>query len=196
MDTLTENLKRMLVLEAIRKSGNRVPYPLSEDWDALGDYINLLSNEGLLSIDSGFYCINTDGKKALLLYDTSRKDIVKAMDVFNNLLIGENKVDCRIAVESFKHRKSSDVERVSEHLFSIAGLIIWDDFFEMIKKLAKRKNTQWQKSLFDAFYFNAKKRARLDAWRQLGRTENEALITGTKLTNPNISKDLVHITRN
>jgi hypothetical protein len=196
MGTLDEGLKVMVLLEAIRKSGNSVPYPLSDEWVCLGDEIQSLITDGLLSFDSTGNCvISDDGKKVLILFDTERKEILSAMDNFSEFMIADRYIDARIPVVAFKVRKESNTKMVSEHLFCIATMIIWTDFFEMVRSASSKKESKWQESLFDSFYFNVKRLARPDAWLMLGRTKEEALITGTKLTNPLISKDLVQLTR-
>jgi hypothetical protein len=117
------------------------------------------------------------------------------MDNFSEFMIADRYIDARIPVVAFKVRKESNTKMVSEHLFCIATMIIWTDFFEMVRSASSKKESKWQESLFDSFYFNVKRLARPDAWLMLGRTKEEALITGTKLTNPLISKDLVQLTR-
>lgn len=191
---LREHLNKLIVLESIRKTGNTVPYPVCDDWGYLHEDIMQLVDDGLLSIDSDTIRINKEGKKFLVMFDFERSQILRALKPYEEVLINDRVVDARIPLEAFKCQKLPP-DSVSEHLFSIAALVIWPKFFAQIRRLNKVPNSLWQAQVITAFYANANRLGRLDAWRALGTTPDEATITAERLLNPVPSRKIIQITR-
>jgi hypothetical protein len=184
-------LREILTLEAIKTTTKNVPFPIGGNWEFLKSEVETLETNGLLSIDSDKYIINDDGKKAILLMKDFRKGSLEALEKFKDFSVGLYKIDARIPVEAFKLRGK---DGASEILFNVVMIIIWDEFFSVIKEL-HRKKQPWQKYLISAFDYDVRRQVDLEAWRKLGRNTKEALLTGKALTSPPKKFDLIKITR-
>lgn len=189
---LKENLHKLLVLESIRKTGNKVPFPVEGKWLPLSEIIKDLLAEGWLSIDSEYIRITRNGKRTLIMFDALRKDFAKKLEAFKEIQVGGRVIDGRVAVESYSLRGKG--KEVGDHLYAIAALLMWDDFFDIIKGMAKHHRA-WQKGLFNTFDFHISNAASVDAWRMLGRNDKEAELVGDRLLGKVKTDKLVHIQR-
>jgi len=192
---LEPNLRNLITLESIRVSGNKVPYPVCDDWGYLEEEIQWLIKDGLLSIVSDFCEISQDGKKMLLLFDMERREVLKQFEPYREVRIGKTTLDARLPLSAYMMIKEK-ADNKHELLFSMAAMIVWRSFFDYVRTLAQDESSLWQKDLFPAFMENAGRYARLDIWRVMGQTRTEAINTCELLLNPNPSKNLIQLTRN
>jgi len=192
---LDQTLKNLITLESIRVSGNKVPYPTCDNWGYLDEEIQALIQEGLLTIDSASSSISSDGKKMLLLFDMERKGVLEQFEPYKEVKVGTATVDARLPLSAYMLIKEKTEDK--EHLlFSMAAMIVWRNFFDLIKQLSTDDSSMWQKELFPAFCANAGKYAQLDIWRIMGKDRADAINTCELLLNPNPSKKLIPLTRN
>lgn len=187
-----EILQKIVVLESIRKTGNKVPYPLEGGWLDLQLEIEALVENDLLSIDSDQYKITSLGKKVLLIIQDERDDFLADQQKFKDFAIRGRLYDARIAVQSYKLRRQPNAKHLLED-FCI--WIVWDDFFDQVK-LFNRKGYPWQKHLWAVFERNIQHLARnLDEWKRLGSTESEARRVASRLAGELPQTKLVQITK-
>jgi len=182
-------VKNLIILEAIRKT----KVYSKESWKDFSEIERLVA-DNLLSIDSGKLAITPDGKKGLLLFDADKRELLKDLEPYLGVSIRGNLIDARIPVMAFL---SKTMPEVYDILHSVAIITMWDSFFEYLLRQKKQKK-DWQKLLKTDYLINSsKQRVRLDAWKVLGSSDDDAKRTAVLLLNPAKRQDnkLVQITR-
>lgn len=185
-------IKNLVVLEAIRKTKSTVPLPIEGAWEPIKEEIKLLFQEGLLEIKSDGMVISTEGKKALLLFNDTRKELIEPFEGFKKFVVDGNTIDARIPIASFSVKNKLDNEVCSDYLQNLNAFLVWEDFFEWIQKTSKKDGLQWQSQLLEAFKLQVNYNIETDSWKRLGKNENSATITATKATM--LPEELVQIT--
>lgn len=189
-----DNIHYMMVLDAIRKTGNSVPYPTVDDWGYLDETVQALHTDGMLSISENHYVISEQGKKALLLFDDEIKNMISPLEVYKEVMVDGEYIDGRIPIASFMlHRKDRKAAILLLHTLIVG--IRWKALMDSIVELNEIQDSQWQKSVADGeFLLSVLNDIDLNSWHQLGRTELEAAKTATWMLNPtHTNKGLVKI---
>lgn len=184
-------LKQVVLLEAIKVTGNSVPYPVVNNWAYLLDEINELVELGFLELNEDKYQISFEGKKILLLFKSERKEILSGCDVYKDAVINERNVDARLGLMAFRVRKLNN-EEAAKILSSFAYVLRWDDFFSNLRNI-NNTSLNWQQYLFTAFEKIGD--VNRNVWRYLGRDLKDALLTCERLLTPLPKKDLIQITK-
>lgn len=188
-----ESLNKFLVLEALRVRNETIPYPIIGPWAYLADVVEELHLEDMLILQDDCYELSSDGKKAILLFNLEKKEILSSLEVYKEIKVGDKVIDGRIPICAFKVRKQKP-ELSEDFLKNMAVFVAWGDFFNEIKHVPQ--NLLWQKVLVKKFNERISALANRYCWRVLGRDLNDAVITCERLLNPIPTKDLINLTRN
>lgn len=185
-------LRQMVLLEAIRVTGNSVPYPITDNWAYLTDEIEQLTELGFLELTEDKYQISFDGKKVLLLFRSERKEILNSCNVYKEVIINNKPIDARLSLMTFRTRKLSDEEALPI-LSSFAYVLNWDAFFNNLRAIANNTELNWQRALFSSF----EKLGNVDRhlWRFLGRNLTDATLTCERLLSPLPKTSMIQLTR-
>lgn len=176
-------VKSLVVLEAIRKTKSTVPLPITGSWTPLKEELKSLFQEGLLEIKGNEFVISADGKKAILIFNDTRKELIEPFEGFKRFRVNGETIDGRIPLASFSVKNKLENEICADYLQNLNTFLVWEDFFEYIKNL-KKEGAQWQATLLDAFKYHANYGVEIDAWKRLGKDDTAALITGAKILMP------------
>lgn len=185
------SLRQLVLLEAIRVTGNNIPYPIVGNWAYLMDEINVLLELGFLELLEDKYQISFEGKKILLLFKSERKEILSSSDIYKDVIINDRPTDARMGLMTFRVRKLSD-EEATPVLSSFAYILNWDYYFENLKKI-NDTTLAWQQHLFASF--EKVGNVNRHAWRYLGRDLKDAVLNCERLLMPIPKKDLIQLTR-
>lgn len=185
------SLRQVVLLEAIRVTGNDIPYPIVGNWAYLMDEIEELVELGFLELNEDKYRISFEGKKVLLLFKSERKEILAGCDIYKEVTINNHVVDARFGLMSFRVRKLNDDEAISA-LQSFSYILNWDAYFENLRKIATT-TIIWQQHLFTSF--ERLGQVNRHAWRYLGKDLKDAVLNCERLLMPVPTKNLIQLTR-
>lgn len=182
-------LKNLVVLEAIRKTKSTVPLPITGAWYPLKEELKSLFQDGLLEIKNNEFVISADGKKAIILFNDNRKELIEPFESFKKFSVEGNTIDARIPIASFSVKNKLSNEICADYLQNLNAFLVWEDFFEWVKE-EKNREGHWQNKLLEAFQLQVNYNIETDSWKRLGKTDNSAMIAATKALMPD---DLVQI---
>lgn len=186
------SLKQVVLLEAIRVTGNNVPYPIVGNWAYLADEIDELVELGFLELNEDKYQISFEGKRVLILFKSERKEILAPCEVYKEVLINDKIMDARLGLMTFRVRKLND-EDALPILNSFAAILHWDIYFENLQQIHNNTALIWQKHLFKSF--DKLKNVNRHAWRYLGKNIADATLNCERLLTPLPPKSLIQLTR-
>jgi hypothetical protein len=185
-------LRQIVLLEAIRVTGNLIPYPIVDNWGHLQDEINELIELEFLELNENHYRISFEGKKILLLFKSERKEILDSCEIYRDVALGDHRADARFGLMTFKTRKLSDEEALPI-LKSFAYILNWEAYFENLRSINQAPTFVWQPHLFSSF--EKLGNVNRHTWRYLGKNLQDAVLNCERLLMPIPKKDMIHITR-
>lgn len=186
------SLRQLVLLEAIKVTGNNIPYPIVDNWAYLTDEIEELIELGFIELVEDKYQISFEGKKILILFKSERKEILSTSDVYKEVVINNKTIDARLALMAFRTRKLKD-EEVVPILTSFSYMLNWETYFENLRQIANATTLNWQQHLFASFEKLGSVNRHM--WRYMGRNLEDATLTCERLLMPIPKKDLIQLTR-
>jgi hypothetical protein len=198
MDTVKEDsVVNMMVLDAIRHLGNRVPHPVSGNWTGIQRSIEGLYSQGLLSIDSDHYEISKEGKKTILLFKDTINSYMRDFEAYKEVNVDGDVIDARVPILAFSSAGKAPLDEVKQRLLILALCTNWEFLISQIKRLHE-SGQNWQSRVADgSIFMYIDEQARPSAWLKLGKNPREAARTASLLLNPaQDNRGLIQIKRN
>jgi hypothetical protein len=190
-----DKVKQLLLLDVIRRTGNRVPFPVIGNWASLMDELEELEVEGYLELSENHLRISNEGKKFLMLFKSEMESELKTYDVYKDVVINGEVIDARMPILAYKTRKLKP-EQQAPILKDLAIMLEWDKVVKTVVLLEQfQDNVNWQKVLFATFDRGVDTLANRYCWRVLGPTLNEAAAKAEQLLQTTKPKKLIQIER-
>lgn len=169
-------IKNFVVLEAIRQTGNSLPHPLNGEWAPLESVINDLNSLNWIERKGKEYKISEEGKRAILLFNSERKELLKPFKDYKKVTVDRQTFDGRLARACQEIKGKLPDELAIEYLTTVNMFITWDSFFDIIKRLNK-DSVKWQDFILSSFEQAASDGVKLDVWKKLPEEKNLVQIT-------------------
>lgn len=190
---LKKNLNNLLVLNAVRVTGNRVKFPVTDNWQYLEPTLSDLLELGWLVVTDGVLQVSDVGKKHILWFLSVKKDVLQPLEVYKEILVNQQHVDGRLPISAFTVRNKLRGLDAMEHLFCISALLVWDEFFEEVKEVHSLEDINWQAEFFKDYYQRANVDVHPNVWLKLGRNSEEAVMTAERLLSPKPKRGILEI---
>lgn len=185
-------IRNVVVLEALRVTKSKVPVPIHGPWTAIQEELKELFKEGLLEMKGDEFVISPEGKKYILIFNDKCKELIEPFESYKKLVVDGNTIDGRLPIAAFSIRGQNLPEEVAtDYLENLNVFLVWEQFFNWVR-YQNKEGDEWQSTLLPSFKLHSQYNVRTDAWKNLGKTENSAIITATKQLMP---VELVEITR-